>query len=268
MSKIAIIGCGWLGLPLAETLLGKGHDIHGSTTSEQKRVRLHQKGINAFLLILSEHAIEGDIDGFLRAVDILIINVPPRLRGSKKENYVAKIQQLHTAARKAHIPNVIFVSSTSVYGDVAGNVTEATKPVPNTESGRQLLQAETVFRNDSHIQTTIVRFGGLIGADRHPINMLSGRTGLTNGGNFVNLIHLNDCIRILKFIIDHQWWNEVFNGVYPAHPTKQEYYRSEAFKRGLEPPHYKKENLKKGKKVVSENLYSVKKVSLKTSIHS
>ena len=34
--KISILGCGWLGLPLAKSLLAKGYKIKGSTTSESK----------------------------------------------------------------------------------------------------------------------------------------------------------------------------------------------------------------------------------------
>ena len=35
-NKIALIGCGWLGLPLAKSLLKKGYQVAGSTTSVEK----------------------------------------------------------------------------------------------------------------------------------------------------------------------------------------------------------------------------------------
>lgn len=262
------MGCGWLGTPLAESLLQKGHKIHGSTTSGEKCALLEQKGIQGFLIRLSENRIEGDISGFLTNVDVLIINIPPKLRGTARENYVQKIQLLHNAIKASKTRKVIFVSSTSIYGDVNGEVTEDTVPQPNTESGRQLLAAENLLTNDKALQTTIVRFGGLIGVDRHPINMLAGRQGLSNGEAYVNLIHQKDCIRILEHIIDQDWWNEVFNGVYPYHPTKKEYYTSEALNKGLQSPEYEVNNTVKGKKVLPFRLISVKKFSFETSIVS
>ena len=92
--------------------------------------------------------------------------------------------------------------------------------------------------NAEKSENTIVRFGGLIGPKRHPVNMLSQKKGLKNGTAPVNLIHLKDCIAMLKTIISESYWGEVFNGVFPYHPTKQEYYQNEAKKRGIQAPEY------------------------------
>ena len=43
--KIAILGCGWLGLPLAKSLLSKGYKVKGSTTSESKLEILENAGV-------------------------------------------------------------------------------------------------------------------------------------------------------------------------------------------------------------------------------
>lgn len=49
----SIIGCGWLGLPLAERLVAEGYTVKGSTTSVDKLSLLRQKGIDAYLLQLN-----------------------------------------------------------------------------------------------------------------------------------------------------------------------------------------------------------------------
>ena len=64
------------------------------------------------------------------------------------------------------------MSSTSVYGDSFPivEITEETKPNPDTESGKQLVIAETLFvQSNPHFKTTVIRFGGLLGDDRHPV---------------------------------------------------------------------------------------------------
>lgn len=265
-NTIGVIGCGWLGLPLAISLVKDGYQVHGSTTSKEKLIQLKEGDITPFQISLSEDKIEGDISDFLRDVAILIVNIPPKLRGEHKQNYVQKIQLLHQAVKHSRVQKVIFVSSTSVYGDVDGEVTETTIPQPSTESGRQLLASENIFANDTDLHTTIIRFGGLIGPNRHPIIMLSGRRNLSNGNAPVNLIHLNDCIRMIKATIADSWWNEIINGVHPEHPSKEKYYSLEAKKRGLQAPDYKAGNFKKGKIVRSKALINVKKFTFKTTL--
>ena len=218
------MGCGWLGHPLANSFVLDGYRVHGSTTSEEKLISLKKDGIVPFLISFHEDRIEGDISSFLKDIELLVINIPPKLRGVNRENYVKKIELLHREIKNAAVKKIIFVSSTSVYGDIEGEVTEETIPQPTTESGKQLLAAEKVFSEDNNLQTTILRFGGLIGPNRHPITMLSGRKELSNGSAVVNLIHLDDCIRIILAVFENSWWNEVINGVHPDHPTKRKYF--------------------------------------------
>lgn len=266
IKTVAVIGCGWLGLPLAKSLVLDGYDIHGTTTSEVKLGILQNEGIVPFLISLSEDKLVGDITGFLSGVETLVINVPPRLRGGNKENYVKKMQLLLESVKSAKIKKVLFVSSTSVYGNIEGEITEETIPQPSTESGKQLLASEDLFKSSSKLRTTIIRFGGLIGPGRHPVTLLSGRKGLTNGNAVINLIHLEDCIGIIRAIIQNEWWDELFNGVYPFHPTKQEYYAFEAQKRGLTKPEYSNTGINSGKKITPRRLIHVKKYRFNTPI--
>ena len=36
MKRVSVLGCGWLGKPLAISLLDEGYSVKGSTTSEDK----------------------------------------------------------------------------------------------------------------------------------------------------------------------------------------------------------------------------------------
>ena len=78
--KIAILGCGWLGLPLAKSLLSKGYEVKGSTTSESKLDVLKNAGISPFQIQLEEHQIIGTIEDFLKETNVLVIDIPPGLR--------------------------------------------------------------------------------------------------------------------------------------------------------------------------------------------
>jgi len=265
--SIGVLGCGWLGLPLATFLIEKGYSVKGSTTSKEKMVALQSKGIKPFSIVISEDNIKGNINDFLANLGTIIINIPPKLRGAQKENYVKKIQLLYNQVKQSPIKDVIFVSSTSVYGRLEGPVTEASVPQPTTASGVQLLAAEHIFTADSDLQTTIIRFGGLIGANRHPINMLSGGKERANGNDYINLIHQDDCIGIIAYILTENWWPTLINGVYPYHPKKEKYYTAQAKKRGLPPPKYIENSNKNGKKVIPSVLMNVKEFAFKTSLN-
>ena len=266
--KIGVLGCGWLGFPLAKRLVQDSYEVFGTTTSKEKLQQLEEAGIHPFQIALKPDIILGDIENFLSHVDILIVNVPPRLRGSSTESFSAKMMLLYTEIKKNGVKKVIFVSSTSVYGDLEGEIDEWTPPKPTTESGKQLLESEKLFREDPDISTTIIRFGGLIGPDRHPVTMLSKKQHLTNGNDPVNLIHLEDCIHIIITILKNQYWGELFNAVNPFHPIKSDYYLAEAAKRGLPAPPYATDDSPSGAKVVISQNFLDKGHAFTTSIIS
>ncbi|WP_158975330.1 SDR family NAD(P)-dependent oxidoreductase [Cellulophaga sp. L1A9] len=265
-NTVGILGCGWLGLPLAKTFIKNGYSVKGTTTSEVKLKTLNEAGIQEYKIVLSENGISGPIEAFLSHTKTLVINVPPKLRGTNKENYVAKMDYLAKEVEKSAIEHVIFVSSTAVYGEVDGVITEKTIPEPATASGIQLLASENIFKNKKTFKTTIIRFGGLLSDDRHPVTMLVKRQALKNGEMPVNLIHRDDCIRIIEKVLGENWWNEIINGVYPEHPTKKEYYTEVAIQRGLKPPDYEGNKAKNGKIISSAYLLNVKNFQFLTPI--
>lgn len=251
MTKISILGCGWLGFPLAKTLIAKGNSINGSTTSEDKLSILKDAGINPFLVNVESENISESISNFLAESEVLIIDIPPKLRAvdpnAEKKVFVEKIKNLIPFIEKSTVKKVLFVSSTSVYGDDNNFINEETFPNPETESGKQLVLAEKLLQENQNFETTILRFAGLIGEDRHPVKFLAGKENLENPDAPINLIHRNDCIRIIEEIINQSKWNEVFNASAPFHPTREEYYTQKAKEQNLDLPRFsaEKSNIKK-----------------------
>lgn len=257
MKQISILGCGWLGFPLAKHLLQNGYSIKGSTTTESKLELLQSEGISPFLISLKANDIQREIADFLENSEILIINIPPGLRGNSEENFVAKMENFIPFIEKSSVKKVIFVSSTSVFSDENQVVTEETHPEPETESGKQLLISENLLLKNSNFQTTILRFGGLIGEDRHPIKFLSGRNNIENPDAPINLIHQFDCIEIIQKIIEKEVWNTVFNAVAPFHPSRKKYYTEKALEMNLVPPQFNENQPSIGKTVSSNKLIDV-----------
>ena len=266
--KISILGCGWLGLPLAKSLLSKGYEVKGSTTSEGKLEVLKSTGILPFQIQLEEHQIIGNMEDFLKETDVLVIDIPPGLRRetstSKEMTFVNKVKTLIAFIEKSDIQKVVFVSSTSVYGDSFPivEITEETKPNPDTESGKQLVIAETLLQSNPHFKTTVIRFGGLLGEDRHPVKFLAGRANVENPDAPVNMIHREDCIGIIEksldFARDDNWeWNQTFNAVSPQHPTRKAYYHKKAEIFNLPLPTFAEDSESKGKIISSKKVETI-----------
>lgn len=253
MTQISILGCGWLGLPLAKSFIKKGFTIKGSTTTSSKIKILEEAGIQPFLIALGT-TITGEIEKFIEDSEVLIVDIPPKLRGNLSESFTAKIKALIPFIEKSTVKKVLFISSTSVYADDDSVVTEKTIPLPESESGKQLLEAENLLNKITSFQTTIIRFGGLIGEDRHPVYSLAGRENLENSNGPINFIHQEDCIQIIQQIIEKNCWGETFNAVAPFHPCRKNYYTDKAMKLKLDPPKFNTTQISRGKTIDSTKL--------------
>ena len=254
--QISILGCGWLGLPLAKKLVYDGYSLKGSTTTQHKMHKLSAEGITPYHLELYESGVQGDIQSFLSGSDILLIDIPPGLRKNPEINFTKKITNIISNIEYSGIKKLIFTSSTSVYEDQEEfpEYTENSKPNGTSEAAKQLINCENALQNNPNFKTTILRFGGLISDDRHPITMLSGRTDIKNGEAPVNLIRRDDCIFLIATILKNDEFGTVFNAAYPEHPKKSEYYTKEAKSRNIKAPEYDKNRPSKGKIISSVNL--------------
>ena len=252
--NISIIGCGWLGLPLAEDLINTGHLVKGSTTSSDKIERLKTAGILPFLISISEDGITGPIEDCLKKSEILIINIPPGLRKNHEADFIKKMNLLCRHIENSDIKKVLYISSTSVYeeDDDIPIITEKSAPNGQSYSAKQLIGAEQVFKTNSNFKTTLLRFGGLIGGDRNPAKYLSGQTQVKDPDGPVNLIHQKDCIAIIKSILKNEHWNTDFNAAAPQHPTRKTYYTALCDMQNLPLPQFDHTTKSKGK-IISSN---------------
>ena len=257
--QISIIGCGWLGFPLGKALIKKGFKVKGTTTSKDRLALLSNEHIEAFYLKITSEGIMGNIQESLADSEVLVLNIPPGLRKNQKKKHVGQIQNAIPFIVSSQIKKVLFISSTSVYANAPSfqEITEETTPKPENESGKQLLKVEELLQNNSHFKTTILRFSGLFGNERHPAQQLSGKAHLKNAKAPVNLIHLTDAISIITQIIEQDIFGETFNASTTPHPTKQSYYTSVCKSMGLPLPSFDLSQKSMGKIVSSKKLESI-----------
>ncbi|WP_242928928.1 SDR family oxidoreductase [Pontibacter vulgaris] len=236
-ADISIMGCGWLGMPLADRFVKLGYRVKGSTTSTNKVNLLSEKQIQPYLLNLQDETLDQKLLEDFLDTRILILNIPPRLRSDSGASYLKQLELLLHALQNSQVSRVLFVSSTSVYPDFNRTVTEDDISYTDIlEPRNMLLQAERMFQDREDWVTTIVRFGGLVGGDRQLGRFMAGKQHMPNGDAPVNLIHLEDCLNILVSIVQQEKWNQVYNACADEHPLRKEFYPAAALALGLEPP--------------------------------
>ncbi|HBL76188.1 MAG: uroporphyrinogen-III C-methyltransferase [Bacteroidetes bacterium GWF2_42_66] len=237
MKTISIIGCGWLGFPLALKLKEKGFEVKGSVTSLPKTEKLQEAGIRPYYLIIHPEQVELTDNSFFQT-DLVIVAIPPKRIDSIEAIFPQQIRRLIELLEAYNIPRVLFISSTSVYNETNGIVQENDAVVPEKPSGKALLLAEQLLTGNPHFQTTVLRFGGLIGADRNPARFLSRSKTDSDGAKPVNLIHQDDCIRIIEQIIEKEAWGNTFNACCPEHPAQKEFYEKASQVSGFPLPQF------------------------------
>ncbi len=238
--SIAILGCGWLGLPLGKHFSENGFLVKGSTTKAEKLAILENNGIEAFLLQLNPQFVGENIDKFL-TVNTLLINIPPRISLQKIDAHVEQIEELMPYVKAHYVKNIIYISSTSVYPELNREVFEEDVISPEQSASPTMVKAEKFLKEFCEfwkLNLTILRCGGLMGFDRIPAKYFSGWKGLTTGDIAVNYVHRDDVIKIIETIIEANIWNETFNIVSPIHPTRKEIYAKNCEELGYEMPEF------------------------------
>lgn len=231
--SISLLGCGWLGLPLAHTLVESGYEVWGSTTTAAKFSTLEAAGVHPVLLQLSPELSLPAVDPFFKN-DVLIISLPPRRKTGSIVNYLLQLKEIAERIGEVRFKGILLFSTTGVYSrDAMGSLREE-----DADTLNELWQAEEIIRSSSPRQTTVIRFGGLIGPSRHPGRFLAGKKGLLNGDEPVNLIHQKDAVGITRAIIEKNIWGETFNAVAANHPSRKEFYTRAAASLGLELPEF------------------------------
>jgi nucleoside-diphosphate-sugar epimerase len=236
MKKVSIIGLGWLGEAVALLLQRQGHLVLGSSTRPEKVELLRGKGVDAIHFALDPDP-KGTAYHRLFDSEILIVTLPPRSRHGDGEAYLQQLASLRTLVANSAVKQIIFISSTGIYPNENKEVpyTEEEQITENNADNLILYRAEQMMKESPSYALTILRMGGLMGADRIPGSYFSEKEEVV-GHTRVNFIHQDDAARMIAWVLDQGLWNQTFNGVAPEHPLRREVYAKNASACGILPP--------------------------------
>ena len=256
MKKVAIVGLGWLGMPLARVLTGRGWQVTGSKTTTDGVQAARASGIRACQLMLDPElqCTSEDLNELLD-VDALVVTLPARRTVETSDQYLQAVQNIVDMALSRQVRHIIFTSSTSVYGNLQGEADEESALQPVTPAGKSLLKLEQWLHDLPGTTVDVLRLAGLVGPERHPGRFLAGKTGLNNGSQGVNLVHLDDVIAAIVLLLEHPEEGSVYNLCAAGHPSREDYYTRLAVNAGWTPPVFDGEPAtEKGKEVNGQRI--------------
>lgn len=279
--KVVIIGLGWLGLPLAKSLIKNQYDVIGTVTSTSKCERLTQQNIHAELFSLygfahsnmstkvdPELSISPRLQSSFKNAS-LVINIPPGRRNFNANAYVKSVCTLIKRAYDEGAKKVIFISTTSVYGKQQGVIDNNTPRLGETESAKAHIEIEDYLYTNFFKHSNILRPAGLVGKNelgelRHPIFTLCKKQNIPLGNNRVSLIHQSDVIAAITQLILHNTNQHAFNLSALDHPTRKQYYIWCSKQLNLNAPHFvdHEDKHQTGKIIDASDTFSQLRISL------
>lgn len=237
MKKIGIIGCGWLGSRIADSISGK-YEIYATATTREKAGEISSKGFNASVANFPDFQLEEKMAQWdeIRGLDILIVTVPISGKSCCTSSLYNRIQ--HLLSFIGDFKGQMFVmSSTGVYPDVPGEYTEESLSWEKVTGERMIKK--------KYPQVNILRLSGLMGDNR-----LLKNYNVTNQEAPVNHVHYKDICNVIEKMIERGFEGKLYNVSAPQHPSKAQVINSQ---KNLSLP---EETKGEGKIVLSSKLVS------------
>lgn len=232
MANTLIVGAGWLGTPLAQTLIDQGHQVTVTRRSQTRLDEFPLTSVQPALLDLNEPHSQQQLIELIEQhqIERIVGAFPPGFRKGNGQEYAQQWQRLVSAAKQSSVNKLLMVSSTTVYPNLAVDMKEedATLALAQTsehfsDNARIMLHAEQ-YVIDSGIDYAIVRCSGLIGSDRHP-SRFAMRLKQVSRKAPANMVHQNDAVAVTAFALN-QIDNEVVNATTPNTVSKAEFYQA------------------------------------------
>lgn len=237
MSPIFIVGCGDVGLRVAERWKKQGVMLSALARSSESAACLFQQGITP---------ITGDLDAAETLQNLPLSGAwiyyfaPPPLSGvvdSRMQAFISTLQSAKTAPL-----GVVYISTSGVYGDCQGAwVDEDAALAPVTDRSKRRLDAEQQLRSwgrASGVAVIVLRVGGIYGPDRLPIKRLQRQEPVLepHQSPYSNRIHIDDLVTVLLAAIEKGQADRVYNTCDDSPSTMSDYFFAVADSVGLVHP--------------------------------
>ena len=222
ISKTLLIGCGYVGLPLALRLKESGHEVSAWVHSQESADALAPHQLHR---VIAGSVVEPRLWDSVPESYQVIIHCASSGGGSEADyEQVFRKGALMMNTRQPHARR-FFVSSTSVYRQNEGEiVTEKSDAEPDAATGRVLRAAEKIVLG---ADGTVIRSSGIYGPRRGVLfeRFRRGEAIIEGDGlRFINQIHQRDLVAAIIHLINAGAPGEIYNASDDTPVTYRDYY--------------------------------------------
>jgi len=191
---ILIVGMGDTGRRVASLLVAAGHQVTGMRRHPQP-----QEGVK----MLAQSALEPNFLALAPIDQVCVILAPNQHdEASYRQTFVQTIAPLAKALADHPVQRVLFVSSTSVYGQSDGGwVDEHSTTEPKHYNGQVLCEAEQQWRRHFAERVVVVRPSGIYGSKRERLLRWLDQAKPVQAHQWSNRIHIDDLAGFLVHLL-------------------------------------------------------------------
>jgi len=204
--RVAILGCGYVGLELGRQLAARDHEPIGVRRSDEGVARIEDAGFDAVQADVTDReslAAVPDIDAIVFAA-----SSGGRGADAAREVYVEGLRTaIEAFGEREQVPDrLVYTSSTGVHGDHDGDWVDETTPLePATDKTEVLAEAERLaleLPTEYGFEGTVARFAGLYGPGRYRLERYL--EGPVTAG-YLNMVHRDDAAGAVRYLLceDH-----------------------------------------------------------------
>ena len=202
-----IVGCGYVGLRVAQAWIAEGDRVTAVTRSAARAKNLSRLGLEPLVADITRPASLSVLSS-LPACDTLLYAVgydgsaragaTKDPRPDRREVFAGGLRGVldHLSTTPGQ---VIYISSTGVYGETDGAWVDESTPVgPTREGGHACWAAEQVVQTHARAaRATVLRLAGIYGPERVPRQkqILAGTPLTVAAEGYLNLIHVDDIVQ-------------------------------------------------------------------------
>jgi nucleoside-diphosphate-sugar epimerase len=247
MKRLLIVGCGDVGLRLIPLVRARHRvyaRVYALTRDAAQCAPLRALGVTPIIGDLDKPQSLSAIAGI--AHDVVHL-APPPANGTTDTRTAHLIAALVTRRKaknnQSSLPqHFVYISTSGVYGDCAGEVVPETRPAhPQTARAQRRVDAERRLRAwgvRSGVQVSILRVPGIYAADRLPLARLERGTPALRDedDSYVNHVHADDLARMVIAALHHATPGRAYNAVDDLPQKMGDYFDLVADRHGLSRP--------------------------------
>lgn len=227
--RVLIVGCGYVGMPLATRLAKAGHEVYGLGRSNVP----HAEAGSGIGRLQADITRPETLAGLPTSYDWVVLCVASS--GGSAEDYARLYFEgsqnvIHWLAPTPPA-KLVYTSSTSVYGHDDGSVVDEASPtVPDSATSRILVQTERALLESAHagdIPAVLLRLAGIYGPGRGYWfrQFVKGEARIEgSGGRYLNMIHRDDVIGATVKALEIAAAGSIYNVVDDEPVTQLEFF--------------------------------------------